>query len=67
MGYILQLAVKHLEAREPEASHGAHWQRLIALATAYASVIDVQPYYPAIWGAKDAKALLKYLQEQALY
>jgi hypothetical protein len=67
IGYILQLAVKHLEAREPEATHGAHWQRLIALATAYAAVIDVQPYYPAIWGAMDAKALLKYLQEQALY
>ena len=67
IGYILQLAVKHLEAREPEATHGAHWQRLIGLATAYAAVIDVQPYYPAIWGAMDAKALLKYLQEQALY
>ena len=67
IGYILQLAVKHLEAREPEASHGAQWHRLMALATAYAAVIDVQPYYPAIWGAMDAKALLKYLQEQALY
>jgi hypothetical protein len=67
IGYILQLAVKHLEACEPEPTHGAHWQRLIALATAYAAVIDVQPYYPAIWGTMDAKALLKYLQEQALY
>jgi hypothetical protein len=67
IGYILQLAVKHLEAREPEATHGAHWQRLIALTTAYAAVIDVQPYYPAIWGTMEAKALLKYLQEQALY
>lgn len=67
IGYILQLAVKHLEAHEPEATHSAHWQRLIALATTYAAVIDVQPYYPAIWGAMEAKALLKYLQEQALY
>jgi hypothetical protein len=67
IGYILQLAVKHLEAREPEVTHSARWQRLIGLATAYAAVIDVQPYYPAIWGAIDAKALLKYLQEQALY
>jgi hypothetical protein len=67
IGYILQLAVKHLEAREPEATHAAHWKRLIELATAYAAVIDVQPYYPAIWGTMDAKALLKYLQEQALY
>jgi hypothetical protein len=67
VGYILQLAVKHLEAQEPEVTHSAHWQRLIGLATAYAAVIDVQPYYPAIWGAMDAKALLKYLQEQALY
>ncbi len=67
IGYILQLAVKHLEAHEPEVTHSAHWQRLIALATAYAAVIDVQPYYPAIWGAMEAKALLKYLQEQALY
>jgi hypothetical protein len=67
IGYILQLAVKHLEAHEPEVTHSAHWQRLIALATTYAAVIDVQPYYPAIWGAIEAKALLKYLQEQALY
>jgi hypothetical protein len=67
IGYILQLAVKHLEAHEPEVTHRAHWQRLIALATTYAAVIDVQPYYPAIWGAMEAKALLKYLQEQALY
>jgi hypothetical protein len=67
IGYILQLAVKHLDAREPEATHSAHWQRLIALATAYAAVIDVQPYYPAIWGLMETKALLKYLQEQALY
>ncbi len=67
IGYILQLAVKHLEAREPEPTHGGHWQRLIDLSTAYAAVIDVQPYYPAIWGTMDAKALLKYLQEQALY
>jgi hypothetical protein len=66
-GYILQLAVKHLEAREPEATHGASWRRLIELTTSYAAVIDVQPYYPAIWGTMDAKALLKYLQEQALY
>jgi len=66
-GYILQLAVKHLEAREPDATHGASWRRLIELTTSYAAVIDVQPYYPAIWGTMDAKALLKYLQEQALY
>jgi hypothetical protein len=67
IGYILQLAVKHLEAREPEVTYDTHWRELVALATAYAAVIDVQPYYPAIWGAMDAAALLKYVQEQALY
>lgn len=66
-GYILQLAVKHLEARAPIAMHDAHWARLTGLATAYAAVIDVQPYYPAVWGTMDAQGLLNYLREQALY
>lgn len=65
-GYILQLAVKHLEAQEPAFTHDASWKRLIELTTSYAAVIDVQPYYH-VWASMDAKALLKYLQEQALY
>ena len=67
VGYILQLAVKHLEAQAPAATHEGHWGRLMAIATAYAAVIDVQPYYPAVWGSMDAQALIQYLREQALY
>lgn len=67
IGYILQLATKHLEAQAPASTHEAHWERLKAITTAYAAVIDVQPYYPAAWGLMDAQTLIQYLREQALY
>jgi hypothetical protein len=66
-GYLLQLAIKHIDGVKPYVDLEANWPRLSALATAYAAVVDVQLYYPAIWGNMDARGLLKYLREQALY
>ncbi len=66
-GYLLQLAVKHLSGRKPYQDTDQNWKRLVALATAYAAVIDVQPYAPPIYGSFDASGLLKHIQETALY
>ncbi len=66
-GYLLQLAVKHLSGRRPYQDTDQNWKKLVALATAYAAVIDVQPYVPPIYGSFDASGLLKHIQETALY
>lgn len=66
-GYLLHLAIKHIDGIKPYSDLQAHWPLLLSLATAYAAVVDVQPYYPTVWGSLDAKGLLKYLQEQAIY
>lgn len=66
-GYLLQLSVKHVDGEKPYLNLKAHWPQLISLATAYAAVIDVQPYAPLVWARFDAKGLLKFLQERALY
>jgi hypothetical protein len=66
-GYLLQLAVKHIDGQKPYFDLDKHWQYLLDLVTAYAAVIDVQPYAPLVYMNFDAKQLLKFLQEQALY
>lgn len=66
-GYLLQLAVKHIDVRKPSLDLDAYWSRLLELATAYAALVDVQPYVPSALLSFDAKGLIKYLQEQALY
>lgn len=66
-GYLLHLEIKHIDGVKPYVDLQAHWPRLLSLVTAYAAVVDVQPYYPAVWGGLDAKSLLKYLQEQSIY
>ncbi|GGA33735.1 hypothetical protein [Dyella nitratireducens] len=66
-GYLLQLAVKHINGTKPYLDLDAHWPRLINLVMAYAAVIDVQPYGHSAWQSFDVKGLLKFLQEQALY
>ncbi|SOC89894.1 hypothetical protein SAMN05421890_4882 [Ensifer adhaerens] len=66
-GYLLQLAVKHLSGSKPYVDTDGNWQRLVALATAYAAVIDVQPYVPAVFGSFDPHGLLKHAQETALF
>lgn len=66
-GYLIQLAVKHVQGRKPHINNDAQWQKLCSLAQAYAAVIDVQPYSPTYYGAMDAVDLVPYLQEMALY
>ena len=55
-GYLLQLAVKHIDGQKPYLELSSHWQRLLSLSTAYAALSDVQPYTPAAWANFDAKA-----------
>lgn len=66
-GYLLQLAVKHINSPGGAWSSNEHWQRLITLVTAYAAVVDVQPYYPPVFRNFDAHQLLQFSREQALY
>lgn len=66
-GYLMQLVVKHVQGRKPYLDTDARWSRLCNLSLAYAAIIDVQPYTPSIYGTMDAKALVTYLQEMALY
>lgn len=63
-GYLLQLAAKHVA--DPVSPSKACWQRLIALATQYATILDVQNYTPNIWRRMDAKQSLAFLQDTAL-
>lgn len=68
-GYLLQLAVKHVNANFP-AGHrdfDTYWPQLLSLVTAYTAVVDVQPYYPPALRAFDARNLLEFFREQALY
>lgn len=66
-GYLVQLAAKHVEGRKPYSNSEAQWNRLLTLATAYAAVIDVQPYTPSFFGSMDATALIPYLQDLAIH
>jgi len=66
-GYLIQLAVKHVEGRKPYTDSEAQWHGLLALATAYATFIDVQPYTPSFYGTMDATALVPYLQDLAIH
>jgi len=66
-GYLLQLTAKHIDGQRPYVALVPHWPRLIQLATAFAAVVDVQPYIPTAWYTFDAKGILKVLQEQAIY
>lgn len=65
-GYLLQLAVKHLGGQKPHQNTEANWRRLMVLATAFAAVIDVQPYHPSILGISGG-GLIPFLQELAVY
>ena len=66
-GYLLQLAVKHLNDRQKNHVFEKYWPRLLDLATNYATLADVQPYYTPALMNFDAAGLLKFFQEQALY
>lgn len=68
-GYFLQLAVKHVNEKFPDGRRDfqTHWPLLLSLLTAYAAVVDVQPYYPPALTNFDAASLLKFFREQAVY
>lgn len=66
-GYLIQLAAKHAQGRKPYKNSDAQWRRLCWLSTAYAAVIDVQPYSPAIFGTIGATDLVQYLKNMAVY
>ena len=66
-GYLLLLAAKHPFGKKPLKNTDENWRRLLQLATDYAAVLDVQSYAPSAWASFDAKSLLPYLQELAVY
>lgn len=66
-GYLLQLSVKHIDGKKPLENSDSNWRRVIALAAAYAAVLDVQPYVTPAFRHFHAKGLLQFLQESALY
>jgi Holliday junction resolvase-like predicted endonuclease len=66
-GYLVQLSAKHLRGRKPYENDESRWKRLCALSQAYAAVLDVQPYSPNFWVKLNSVALLRHLQEMAVY
>lgn len=66
-GYLLHLAIKHLDGERPLENSDVHWLKLEVLVTAYAAVIDVQPYSPMAYASYDADGLIVFLRELALY
>jgi len=66
-GYLLQLAVKHISNTSGKVSLHSDWPQLLNLSTAYAAVIDVQPYVSTAFGSFDAEHILGFFREQALY
>lgn len=66
-GYLLQLAAKHIVGVKPLDDSDGRWDHLLGLSTAYAAVIDVQPYSPMAYASFDAAGLLLFLRDLALY
>jgi hypothetical protein len=66
-GYILLLAAKHFYGTRPIKDTDQAWTNTCAIATGYATVLDVQNYTPTIWRVMDAAALVRYLREVAIY
>ena len=66
-GYLVLLAAKHLVGTRPLKNTNENWNALLRLSTDYAAILDAQNYVPTAWFYMDAKALLPYLQELALY
>lgn len=66
-GYLFQLAAKYFNGRSRVGNSAENWERLKLLATDYAALLDVQVYNPFNWGYIDARALLSYFHEIAIY
>lgn len=65
-GYLLQLAIKHISGNKPYNNTDEIWNIMCSLATDYAAMFDVQPYYPNIMSLPQ-DMLIRHLQELALY
>lgn len=65
-GYLVQLAVKYIQGQRPYIDSEENRARLIALATNYAAILDVQQYVP-IFGLFYPEGLLRHIQEIAVY
>ena len=66
-GYLLQLAVKNVDSKSEYRDFSRYWPQLLSLVTAFAAVVDVQPYYPPKLRNFDSSKLIEFLREQALY
>jgi hypothetical protein len=66
-GYLLALAGKHLRERSRSTCTQAHWDELVALATDYAALHDVQEYSPPIFESLRTDELPGSLARRALY
>jgi Holliday junction resolvase-like predicted endonuclease len=66
-GYLLNLAVKHFDKKKPHQNSAVQWRRLLALATLYGAINDLQPYTHAAIRTFDASELIAHLQKLALY
>ncbi|AQR69838.1 hypothetical protein BZG29_17040 [Janthinobacterium sp. LM6] len=67
LGYLLQLAVKHPLGRKPLRNSPQHLNRIVVLATDYAAVMEVQPYWMERFVGRDAVAMFQGLREIAIY
>lgn len=65
-GFILQLSMKHISV-EVKYPSSQMMQRLVAVATAAAAILDVQPYNPFEQHFVDHNSLIEYLQKTVVY
>lgn len=66
-GYLLALAGKHLHEKSRSTDPQAHWDELVALATDYAALHDLQDYSPPIFESLTTDELPDSLARRALY
>lgn len=67
LGYLLHLCAKHPMGRKPLRSSKEDAERLTALATDFAAVMEVQPYVSQWFIGGDAVAMFHKLREIAIY
>jgi|GEM_PF-3919576 len=66
--FILQLAVKHISPPRPHPNDAQEiWNELVALATDFAAINDVEPYSHWELEFRDAHTLSSYLTDIAVY
>ena len=66
-GYLLALSAKHLGSRGGQADASEAWRELVALATDFAAIHDVQEYAPLVFVRPSTGELPSLLAKRALY